>query len=367
MEVHLNRLSRCCHIALQANGYQKTNPLVGALLVINDQIIAEGWHTGFGNPHAEVEVLNQFPDLASFKDTYKILYVSLEPCCHHGKTPPCTNLIISKGIDEVHIGALDPNPIVSGNGINMLQKAGIKVVLHNHSFSQNLIRPFNTILKYNRPYIILKWAQSADGFIGRTGEKIWLSNKGSNTLVHQLRNKVDSIFVGNNTLRNDMPALSSRVPPFKNPKKIVFDISGKLDMNWLNNWLSEGDFYFTNKNGDSNLSLLSSKLNQTVLDNSGIENTYANWKELLTNLYQAEIGSILIEGGSQVLQFLIDHHVWDELFLIKTTLTLKSGIKAPLFESKPSSITNMMEDQIEHYFNPTLHPNQNIQSIYFPY
>jgi diaminohydroxyphosphoribosylaminopyrimidine deaminase/5-amino-6-(5-phosphoribosylamino)uracil reductase len=333
--------------------------------VINEQIVAEGWHTGFGNPHAEVEVLNQVSNLASLKDSYKILYVSLEPCCHQGKTPPCTNLIIKSGIDEVHIGAVDQNPLVAGRGIKMLKEAGIKVFLHNHSFSENLNRSFNTILKYNRPYIVLKWAQSADGFIGRAGEKIWLSNQGSNTFVHQLRNKVDAIMVGNNTLRNDKPALSARIHPFKDPKKIVLDLSGSLDYTWLYEWLGEGDFYFASEKASSNLFSTKENVNQIQLATNGTEYSLEIWQELMTNLYHANVGSVLIEGGAKVLQFLIRHQLWDELILIKTPVTLKSGIKAPSIQLIPSSTKQILDNQIEHYFNPTLHTGERLQSSYF--
>jgi diaminohydroxyphosphoribosylaminopyrimidine deaminase / 5-amino-6-(5-phosphoribosylamino)uracil reductase len=365
MDVHLKRLTRCCQLALNANGTQKTNPLVGAMLVINDQIIAEGWHTGFGNPHAEVEVLNQVTVNNSYAEEYKSLYVSLEPCCHHGKTPPCTNLIINHGINEVHIGTLDPNPLVAGRGIDILEKSGIKVFLHHHQFSENINKPFNTILQYQRPYILLKWAQSADEFIGQAGEKIWLTNHGSKTFVHQLRNKADAIFVGNNTLRNDMPALNSRIPPFNNPKKIVFDKSCTLNKKWLNEWLSEGDFYFTGKNAGANLPLLPSGVNQIILKTCDTAYALEIWQELLSHLYQAHIGSILIEGGSEILQFLIDHDLWDELFIIKTAVKLGTGIKAPSFQSIPSSVKNIMEDQLEHYFNPSLYSENTMQSIYF--
>jgi diaminohydroxyphosphoribosylaminopyrimidine deaminase/5-amino-6-(5-phosphoribosylamino)uracil reductase len=357
-----NLLLRCCNIAKSALGKQKTNPLVGSISLVDGKIMAEGWHTGFGLPHAEVEVLTQFYPRAGNHE----LIVTLEPCCHYGKTPPCADLIIKEGISIVHIGIQDPNPLVAGKGIEKLRNAGIEVHQYEHMDAlHQLIRPFATNIKYKRPYIILKWAQSMDGFISKKEERNQLSGAMSQFHLHLIRNKIDGIFVGNNTILTDSPYLTSRIAPFSHPSKIVMDIHGRMRQLMKNNWLNENDFYFCNKS--TGLATNNNKENQnTTQINIPYENYLQSWAFMLENLYEHNVGTLLVEGGAEVLSFLINHNLWDECMIIKTPVKLTKGVAAPQMLIKPSTKVQIGFDTWENYFNTDVQTHLPARSLYFP-
>jgi diaminohydroxyphosphoribosylaminopyrimidine deaminase / 5-amino-6-(5-phosphoribosylamino)uracil reductase len=346
MDIHIERMLRCVVLAQKAIGYQKTNPLVGCSVYENNKLIAEGWHPYFGGPHAEVVALDQCPPQ---RNEYRQLYVTLEPCTHFGKTPPCANRIISEGINEVHIGIQDPNPLVSGKGISMLMDANIKVYRYDHipAFAQ-LIRPFAMSLTLKRPYIILKWAESKDGFIGRHNLSVKLSNIFSDRKVHILRNKVDMIFVANRTIQTDNPALTSRVPPFKNPAVLCMNLNGTAPEAWVDNKLKNSDFYYVSHRQDS----LANKLNlKNVLYLDSVHYDTHNWNKTLSWLHVNNIGTLLVEGGSQVLHFLIQNNLWDEAIVIKTEKRLNSGISAPEIIGNTFTTEKINDDQWIYYIN----------------
>jgi diaminohydroxyphosphoribosylaminopyrimidine deaminase/5-amino-6-(5-phosphoribosylamino)uracil reductase len=346
MDIHIQRLMRCIRLAKKGAGFQQTNPLVGSLLFEDDQLTAEGWHARFGGAHAEVMVLDQIQPSKS----YKQLYVTLEPCSHFGKTPPCADRVIAEGVNEVHIGMTDPNPLVSGNGITKLKDAGISVYVYEHiSECKYLIKPFLTGIFQKRPYIILKWAESADGFLGRTNQSVWLSNPVSQHRVHQIRNKVDAIFAGNQTIRTDNPRLTSRTPPFRNPGKLIMNLNGRVPSEWIKENLTANDFYVYHEN------LPTGDFKDSGMKHLGIHSTkynVANWLEILQWLYAHHVGTLLIEGGATVLNFLIQYNLWDEAVVIKTPSMIPNGdIEAPHIPRHPVFTEAMANDTWHYYLN----------------
>jgi diaminohydroxyphosphoribosylaminopyrimidine deaminase / 5-amino-6-(5-phosphoribosylamino)uracil reductase len=345
-DIHIQRLKRCIRLAKKGAGFQQTNPLVGSLLFEDDQLTAEGWHARFGGAHAEVMVLDQVKPSGS----YKQLYVTLEPCSHFGKTPPCADRVISDGINEVHIGISDPNPLVSGKGIQKLKDAGISVFVYEHiSEFRNLIKPFLTGILQKRPYIILKWAESADGFLGRTNQSVWLSHPVSQHRVHQIRNKVDAIFAGNQTIRTDNPRLTSRVPPFRNPCKLIMNLNGRVPSDWIIENLTGNDFYVYNEKHPTGDFL---GLGMKHLGVQSGDYSLANWLGILQWLYAHHVGTLLIEGGATVLNFMIQHDLWDEAIVIKTPSIIPNGnIEAPRLSRYPAFKESMSNDTWHYYLN----------------
>ncbi len=346
MNIHIERMMRCVYLAKKAAGYQNTNPLVGCSVYENNKLVAEGWHPYFGGPHAEVVALDKCSPKGN---VYRQLYVTLEPCTHFGKTPPCANRIIKEGINEVHIGIQDSNPLVSGKGIKMLMEAGIKVYRYDHipAFAQ-LIRPFTKSLSLKRPYIILKWAESADGFIGKPNTNLKLSNIFSDRKVHILRNKVDAIYTGNRTIETDRPALNSRVPPFKDPAILCINFNGTVPLDWIEKNVKNRDFYYVTSNQD----LLADQMNiKHVIRIGSVHYNEDTWNKTLSWLYENNIGTLLVEGGSQVLHFLIQHKLWDEAIVIRTENSLHDGILAPKILGETLTTEKVINDQWSYYVN----------------
>lgn len=318
-------MRRCLQLAQQGMGHVAPNPIVGSLLAHNDKIIAEGYHTHFGGPHAEVNALTNVtdPDILA----QSTLYVSLEPCSHFGKTPPCANLIIEKGIKNVVVACTDPNPQVAGRGIKMLQDAGVNVitgVLENEAIAIN--RRFVTYHSNKRPYVILKWAQTADGYIdkarkaGDTGTITQVSSLQSHRLVHLWRSHEQAILVGKNTVINDNPALTVRLVDGKNPIRVVIDsnatLSGKLKI----------------FDGEAPTIIINQKEARTTPEAEWIlVNKEQNLLDSLMNeLYQRNITSILVEGGAETLNHFIAAGLWDEARIFTAPMHFRSGVKAPI-------------------------------------
>lgn len=301
---------RCIELARLGAGTTAPNPMVGSVLVHDGRIIGEGFHRQFGQSHAEVNCIGSVnvDDLHLVPDS--TLYISLEPCSHYGKTPPCTDLIISKKIPEVVIGSIDPFEKVNGKGIDLLRKAGIHVtegILQQET--DNLNVRFFTYHRKKRPYIILKWAQTSNGVIGIEGEKLQISNAITNRLVHRWRNEEAAIMVGTNTALNDDPHLTNRYWPTINkrqPTRIVMDLHLRLpkNLNLFNgqvptivfNYLKDG------REGLIHYAIISKE--DDILS------------QVMSRLYEFQVQSILIEGGKQLLQTFIDKNCWDEARVI---------------------------------------------------
>ena len=309
-------LLRCLELAHRAPPTVGVNPPVGALLVESERILSEGWHERPGGPHAEVAALDALPPLLRDRIPTSTLYVSLEPCCHTGKrTPPCTDRLIAEGIGRVMVGCLDPNPQVAGRGIATLRQAGITVELAPDPLPfEALIRPFARSIRRRRPYVILKWAETADGKIGRsTGERLLISGSEALRYVHQLRSRCQAIMVGKNTVRRDNPLLSVRHAPGQPPVRILFDIDLDLDPA-LAIFRPDAPVIVINHQRDET----QGHLRYFVPQN---KTAYVKLDILLGELYErCGIGTLLVEGGRYLLQQFLNQGVFDELHILRGPL-----------------------------------------------
>lgn len=321
-------MARCIQLAKNGLTRVSPNPMVGAVIVHNGKIIGEGYHAKCGCAHAEVNAIHSVKDESLLKES--TIYVSLEPCSHYGKTPPCADLIIQKGIPNVVIGCQDPFSKVAGRGIQKLKDAGITVkvgVLEKEC--RMLIKRFITFNTLHRPYIILKWAESSDGFIDieRTeGEPVVLSNPLTNMLVHKLRSEVDGIMVGTNTALLDNPSLNTRNWYGKNPIRIVID-KGLKSPEQLH--LFDGSIQtlvFTEK----------TKENQPNIEYVTIDFSTDIIPHICNILYEKNVQSLLVEGGSILLQSFINTGIWDEIRVEKAGISLHNGVKTPEIKEKNS-------------------------------
>lgn len=314
-------MARCIQLAKQGASNVAPNPMVGAVLVFKDSIIGEGFHEKYGEPHAEVNCLNSVNEEYRHLIEKGTLYVSLEPCAHFGKTPPCTNLIIHNKIKKVVIGCADVFKKVSGKGIQQLKDAGVEVAVGVLAIECiELNKRFFTFHQKQRPYIILKWAQSADGKIGSSsGERILISNDYSNRLAHKWRSEEAAILVGTNTALKDNPSLTIRLWKGKNPTRIVIDKYLKLPST-LNIYNDEaGAIIFNTSKIETKNNIQFIKLeNENFL------------QSLLLSLYDMNIQSVLVEGGAKTLQSFIDAGLWDEArVIINEKLRIKDGVSSP--------------------------------------
>ncbi len=313
-------MRRCLQLARCGEAGAPPNPMVGAVIVCDGRIIGEGYHRRCGGPHAEVNAINSVKerDLLS----RSTIYVSLEPCAHYGKTPPCADLIIETGIRRVVIGCTDSFAKVNGLGIKKLREAGCEVqvgVLEQEC--RELNRRFFTFHEKHRPWIILKWAQSNDGFIGKD-ERVILSNALTQTLVHRLRARSGAILVGTNTALQDNPTLTTRLWPGPNPLRLTIDRNGILP---------------------STLHLKDNSTPTVIYSHESIE-------EILADLYARGIQSLLVEGGAKLLQSFIDKGLWDEARIETAPLCLGQGTKAPtLKDEQLKSKQNIDGHIIQHY------------------
>lgn len=293
-------MSRCLQLASLGLGRVQPNPMVGAVIVYHDQIIGEGWHRQYGQAHAEVNAFASVRQPELLKES--TMYVSLEPCSHYGKTPPCADAIIRNGVPKVMIGTVDSNAKVNGGGIKKLQDAGIEVVTGVLAEQcKELNRRFFTFHEQHRPYVILKWAMTRNGYmdIDRQGNpkgQYWITNDELKTIVHQWRSEEDAILIGYNTLVNDHPQLTTRLFPGKNPQRFVCQ---------RNSDSSENSYY------------------QTLPENPA---------EALQQLYELKIQSVIVEGGRKTLQRFIDHQLWDEARILTGQQLWDSGVQAPHIE-----------------------------------
>ncbi len=315
-------MKRCLELAAKGLGQVAPNPMVGCVIVLDDKIIAEGYHEQYGGPHAEPNAIKQVGHELLKQCT---LYVSLEPCSHYGKTPPCADLIISKDIKKVVVGSLDPNPLVAGKGIQKLKDAGIEVVdriLEEECKALN--KRFFTFHEKKRPYIILKWAQTGDGFISQwpipeNREDNWITGSESKALVHQWRSEEQAILIGYNTLLNDDPFLTTRLVNGKNPLRLVLSREADLPNN-LNIF-----------NPDAKTIVFNSVKNELQ---ENVEFIKINWNdkvnEVLNYCFRNAVASIIVEGGTNTIYKFMNEHLWDEArVFINPGKAFKHGIQAP--------------------------------------
>jgi len=335
-------MKRALELALKNSQGARPNPSVGAVIVSENTIIGEGFTSNYGGNHAEINALNQVrkEDLPLLRKA--TLYVTLEPCSHTGKTPPCSLAIIQSGISKVVIGCQDPNPLVAGKGITLLKIANIEVktgVLEKECAETH--RQFLTFINQKRPYTTLKWAASKDGFIAPLKNQqtkpgsYWLSHSLSKQWAHKLRACSMGIVIGAETLRYDQPSLNTRIWAGKDPAILI--IGGKLSdipSTWLNKQVSVIQFTKTPEKQSSNIHQIA------------IEDSSKTLNLLLNHCIEHHIQTLLIEGGSQVINEFLKCNLWDEAIIFKSNSKLIEGIKAPSIDQKPLKIINSASDKV---------------------
>lgn len=327
-------MQRAIELAKLGVGSVSPNPQVGCVIVHNNIIIGEGWHQKFGGPHAEIHALNSVTNKWLLKES--TVYVTLEPCSHFGKTPPCANALIEHGIKQVVIGITDPNPLVSGKGIKLLNDAGINVItdlLKNECADLN--KRYITYINQKRPYVILKWAQTNDGFIAPDKKELsdtefekqkQISAATVQKITHRWRTQEDAFMVGTNTALIDNPKLSARHWQGRNPKRVVLDLNNRLSKSLCLFDGTQPTFVFVYEENQTE-----STYNMTYIPITRKKDLVP---QILTELYKQQIQSLVIEGGAQILQTFIDSNVWDEAIIIKAPHQLTQGIKAPTLVGK---------------------------------
>lgn len=323
VKIHEKYIQRCIELAKNGLGATYPNPMVGSLIVHNDVIIGEGWHKKAGEPHAEVNAINSVKDKSLLQKA--TIYVSLEPCSHFGKTPPCCDLIIKNKIPNVVIGSVDPNIKVAGNGIKKLIEAGANVtigVLETECYDLN--KRFFTFHQKKRPYIILKWAETKDGFIApieKLEQKpVWITNPYSRQLVHKWRTEEQAILVGTQTVIDDNPKLDARDWFGNNPIRLVID---------QNNRITKNSHIFDNQTKTIIFSKIKTEIAEenTIFEVIDFEQNIA--QQIIVILYKYQIQSVIIEGGKQTLQTFIDANLWDEARIFIGNSLFNTGTKAP--------------------------------------
>ncbi len=349
---HETYMQRCIQLAKLGTGNVAPNPMVGAVLVYENEIIGEGYHMQYGQAHAEVNCINSVPGKFKAQIANATLYVSLEPCAHFGKTPPCSNLIIQQQIKNVVIGCRDSFKQVNGKGIEQLKAAGVDVVvdvLKEECIELN--QRFFTFHNSRRPYIILKFAQTADGFIGKATpnpskggelERLLISNEFTNKLVHQWRTEEAAILVGTNTALFDNPSLTNRLWTGKNPLRLVIDTQLKLPSTLQ---------LFNQQEKTVVFNLLKNEINQQI-EYVQLNTTDSVIQQIIQYCYSHNIQSILVEGGTRLLQSFINENLWDEARIITNEqLFVQVGIAAPKLSGSLQSSTHIFGDRIDFYTN----------------
>lgn len=317
-------IRRCFELAKKAGKNVKSNPQVGAVIVHKSRIIGEGYHQEYGAAHAEVNAIKS----VSLEDqkllSESTLYVSLEPCCIHRKTPACTDLILECKIPKVVCATTDPNPEVAGAGMDKLSKAGIIVKQHIlEEEGEILIRPFKRHLA-KRPYIIVKFAQSQDHFISAKEKQSKISNQYTDHLVHKWRSEADGILIGTNTAIIDDPMLNNRLYSGSSPKRIIIDRSLKIPKSHKL-WTDQYESYFISESESSK------EKNKEVIQ-MNFDDKF--WDNLLEKCFDLGVYRLLIEGGTETINTLVKSGNWDEARIITSPIKLESGVKAPILKGK---------------------------------
>ncbi|MEO9965347.1 MAG: bifunctional diaminohydroxyphosphoribosylaminopyrimidine deaminase/5-amino-6-(5-phosphoribosylamino)uracil reductase RibD [Reichenbachiella sp.] len=339
-EKDLIYMQRALELASQGLASASPNPMVGCVIVHNDKIIGEGWHQKYGEAHAEVNAIEQVRNKALLREA--TAYVTLEPCSHFGKTPPCADLLIKHRIKRVIVANKDSFPLVDGGGIKKLEAAGISVevgVLSEEG--RKLNKRFFTRVERKRPYVILKWAQTQDGFIARENfDSKWISNEKSRKLVHKWRSEEDAIWVGTNTAKYDNPSLNVRDWRGSDPIRIVIDKQLSLDkkLHLFDQEVATICYNLKTNSKEENLEFVKLE-DKNLLD------------EIFFDLRQRGIQSVLVEGGAFLIQSLIDNNYWDEARVFTGDTRFEKGIKAPELALAPSAEEEIEGDQLLTYHN----------------
>ena len=344
-------MNKCIELAQRGLGNTYPNPLVGSVVVSNNKVIGSGWHQKAGEAHAEVHAIRSVLDTRALPSS--TLYVNLEPCSHHGKTPPCTDLIIQSGIRHVVVGMLDPFEKVNGQGIQKLRDAGIKVDVGVEEKScKTLNRRFLTAINSKRPYVILKWAKTQDGYISpkhkKKNQPVWISNSISRTLAHQWRAEEQSILIGSQTAVDDNPSLTTRRIDGPSPTRILIDPNEKINRNAKLFAADQKVIVYTN-----NHSRIDEHIYYVSIDFSG-----NGLKQILSDLHLKNIQSVLVEGGAKTLQYFIDAGMWDEAKVFTGQGTFGDGVLAPdtsSFTNAPVSVAELNGDVLEVWVNQNKH------------
>lgn len=336
-------MKRALELAALGEGNVSPNPLVGCVIVHKGKIIGEGYHQQYGEAHAEVNSVNAVEDKSLLSDS--TVYVTLEPCAHYGKTPPCADLLVKHKVKRVVICNKDPFPAVDGRGLEKLQKAGIETevgLLQEEGNALNKVF-FKSIYK-KRPYVILKWAESADGFVAKEdGKPVAISNELSQIFNHKLRASYDAIIVGGNTIINDNPSLTTRKWEGKNPLRVVI-------MRTIN---QSPDLHVYNETADT--IVFNEEVSKRVRKTSFVklsfnENLVSN---ILQYLYERNVRSIIVEGGPRLHSLFYDSNQWDEIIRIKSSKNLSQGLPAFSIPSalKVSREESLKNDLIAYFYN----------------
>lgn len=333
-------MRRAMELATLGLGHVSPNPLVGCVVVHDDRIIGEGWHRNFGGPHAEVHAINQVVDSSLLP--FSTVYVNLEPCAHFGKTPPCADMLVAKRVRRVVIANHDPNPKVAGKGIDRLRAAGIEVEVGVLAEAGRwLNRRFFTNMEHHRPHVILKWAESADGYMASSRrEPLWISTVYSRQRVHQWRAEEDAVLVGAGTAEIDNPQLTVRDWSGRNPVRVVIDPTLRLphelrlfdrsQRTLVVNCLRSG--------AESNLEFIQVSEENLL-------------SELLAELLRRNIGSLLVEGGPYTLKKFVELNLWHEARVFRSRNSLKEGIAAPRLNAQPITSDQATGDEQLTYLN----------------
>ena len=341
MTIQETYMQHCIQLAKRGFGNVAPNPMVGCIIICDGIVIGEGYHQQYGQAHAEVNAINSVENKELLKKS--TLYVNLEPCAHHGKTPPCADLIIENKIPNVVIGCMDINSVVNGQGIEKLTKAGINVtegILEDEC--KKLNKRFFTVHEKKRPYIILKWAQTSDGFIDikrneeNPGKALQISNAESCRLLHQWRSQEQSIMVGTNTALLDNPQLTVREMEGKNPLRITID-------KWLR---IPKQYHLFDKSTPTLIFTSVDEPSETNLEFVKIDFEQALIPQILKELYQRTIQSLLVEGGEQLLNSFIEIDAWDEARVFISDKKIEKGVNAPVLKMNPISKENSSGDKL---------------------
>ncbi|MCO6499552.1 MAG: bifunctional diaminohydroxyphosphoribosylaminopyrimidine deaminase/5-amino-6-(5-phosphoribosylamino)uracil reductase RibD [Vicingus serpentipes] len=347
MNIHEKYVFQCLKKAELGFGNVAPNPMVGCLIVHKNKIVGQGYHEKYGENHAEVNAINSVKNKELLKES--TLYVNLEPCAHHGKTPPCADLIIKHQIPKVVIGCVDTFSEVSGKGIEKMKNAGIEVIVGVlEKEAKELNKRFFTFHNKKRPYIILKWAETTDGFIdvdrsnqNNTLQDNWITSPTSKKLVHQWRSEEQAIMVGTNTALNDNSQLNVREVEGKNPLRVVLDLKLRLPHH-LHIFDQSTPTLIINQiknNKQNNLEFIKIDTQQDLIN------------QLLKELYNRNIQSIIIEGGAQLLNTFIESSVWDEARVFTGNKKFKKGLKAPSIKITPLNKLQFDADTLTTYIN----------------
>jgi diaminohydroxyphosphoribosylaminopyrimidine deaminase/5-amino-6-(5-phosphoribosylamino)uracil reductase len=341
MNVHPDELYmlRALELATLGRGHVSPNPMVGCVIVKEGRVIAEGWHEKYGDPHAEVNAINSLEDKSKLEGA--TLYVNLEPCSHYGKTPPCADLILQYPIKRIVICNIDPNPLVAGEGIEKLIAGGKDVevgILEEQG--QELNKRFFSFIQKKRPYILLKWAETSDGYIARDNyDSKWISGELSRKLVHKWRTEEDAVMVGTNTALYDNPYLNVRDWSGRNPTRILID---------KNLQVPDGAHLFDGTQTTICYNFKKQEV-KNLVEFVKLDPVEDLMKHILDDMYERKIQSVIVEGGAILLNSFIKQGLWDEARIFRSKQEFGSGIEAPYVRGKLLSVDKIGEDEMVVY------------------